>query len=138
MKQVLVKDAMKPKENIVSTTPFAKVRDVLQLMSQDNVKSVIVNKTNVHDAYGIVTYSNILKAIFLNDGDMDLLNVYDIASKPMVQISKELDIKYAAKMMINHNITHLLVTTDGELNGLLTMNDIMKVLLKEAVSELQS
>ncbi len=138
MKQTLVKNAMKPKENIVSITPFAKVRDVLQLMNQNNVKSVIVNKTNAHDAYGIVTYSNILKAIFSNDGDMDLLNVYDIASKPMVQISKELDIKYAAKMMINHNVTRLLVTSDGELNGLLTMNDIMKVLLKEAASEFES
>jgi len=138
MKQTLVKDAMKLKEDIVSITPFAKVRDVLQAMSQNNVKSVIVNKTNPHDAYGIVTYSNILEAIFSNDGDMDLLNVYDIASKPMVQISKELDIKYAAKMMINHNITRLLVTTNGELNGLLTMNDIMKVLLIEAATELES
>ncbi len=137
MKQTLVKDAMKPKEHVVTISAMAKVRDVLEAMSQNSVKSVIVNKSHAHDAYGIVTYSNILEAIFSNDGDMDLLNVYDIAAKPMVQISKELDVKYAARMMVNHKITRLLVTVNGELEGLLTMNDIMKVLLKEVASELE-
>ncbi len=136
MKLTLVKDAMKAKENVITISPFAKVRDVLQTMKRNNVKSVIVEKTHAHDAYGIVTYSNILNALLSNDGDMDLLNVYDIASKPLVQIGKDLDIKYAAQMMTNHKITRLLVTHDGILDGLLTMNDIMKVLLKEAEEEL--
>ncbi len=136
MKLTLVKDAMKPKENVVMISPFAKVRDVLQAMKRNNVKSVIVEKTHPHDAYGIVTYSNILNAIMADDGDMDLLNVYDIASKPMIQIAKELDVKYAAKMMTTQKITRLLVTHDGELDGLLTMNDIMKVLLSAAEEDL--
>ncbi len=137
MKQTLVSNAMKPKEHVVTISAMAKVRDVLEAMNHHNVKSVVVNKSHAHDAYGIVTYSNILEALFSNDGDMDLLNVYDIASKPMVQISKELDIKYAARMMVNYKITRLLVTVNGELEGLLTMNDIMKILLKEVASELQ-
>jgi signal-transduction protein with cAMP-binding, CBS, and nucleotidyltransferase domain len=132
MKVTIVKEAMKPKENVVTISPFAKVRDVLQAMKRHNVKSIVVEKNHAHDAYGIVTYSNILEAIMANDGDMDLLNVYDIAIKPMIQIAKELDIKYAAQMMTNQKVTRLLVTHDGELDGLLTMNDIMKVLLKEA------
>ena len=137
MRPTLVKDAMKPKAEVITISTMAKVRDVLEAMNHNNVKSVVVNKTNPHDAYGIVTYSNILEALFSNDGDMDLLNVYDIASKPMVQISKELDVKYAARMMVNHKITRLLVTVNGELEGLLTMNDIMKVLLKEVAAELE-
>ncbi len=137
MQPTLVKDAMKPKEKVVTIAAMAKVRDLLEAMNRHNVKSVIVNKSHAHDAYGIVTYSNILEAIFSNDGDIDLLNVYDIASKPMVQISKELDIKYAARMMVNYKVTRLLVTVNGELEGLLTMNDIMKVLLKEVQSQLQ-
>jgi signal-transduction protein with cAMP-binding, CBS, and nucleotidyltransferase domain len=135
MKQTLVKEAMKKKENVVTISPYAKVRDVLVAMQRNDVKSVVVQKTNPHDAYGIVTYINVLDAIFANDGDIDLLNVYDIASKPMVQISKELDVKYAARMMVNHKITRLLVTNSGQLEGLLTMNDIMKVLLKEIEKE---
>ncbi|RUM61531.1 MAG: histidine kinase [Sulfurimonas sp.] len=137
MKPTLVKDAMKPKEYVITISAMAKVRDVLQAMSRHNVKSVIVTKSHAHDAYGIVTYSNILEAIFANDGDIDLLNVYDIASKPMVHVSKELDIKYAARLMVNHKITRLLVTVNGELTGLLTMNDIMKVLLQEAQEHLE-
>jgi CBS domain containing-hemolysin-like protein len=38
-------------------------------------------------------------------------------------------------MMVNHKITRLLVTNSGQLEGLLTMNDIMKVLLKEIEKE---
>lgn len=136
MKHITVQDVMTGVDNIITISPFAKVRELLNLMEDRKVRSVIVERTSDHDAYGIVTYTNILEAIYKEDGDMDLLNVFDIASKPMIQIVAQLDIRYAAQLMINHRVKHLIVTWEGKLVGLITMTDIAKVLMDEARQEM--
>lgn len=137
MKVTTVKDLMVTKEKIVTISPFAPVRELLNLMSEKNVRSVIVDRKNEHDAYGIVTYSNILEAIYSNDGDMDLLNVYDIATKPMIQIVPDLDIRYAAQLMTRHRVKHLSITWEGVIVGLISMSDIARLLMEEARKELE-
>ena len=59
------------------------------------------------------------------EGDIDLLNVYDIATIPALSISGMVDVKYAARLMIQNSIKRLLVTKDNELQGIITMSDIM-------------
>jgi signal-transduction protein with cAMP-binding, CBS, and nucleotidyltransferase domain len=135
MKLITVRDIMTPAGHLAMISPYATVRELINLMDTRNVRSVIVERTSENDAYGIVTYSNILEAIYSNDGDMDLLNVYDIASKPMVQIVPDLDIRYAAQLMINQKIKHLSVTWEGKLTGVISMTDIARVLMEEAKTD---
>lgn len=118
--------------NLAIISPMASVRDALNTMRETKVKSLIVNKLNTSDAYGILTYKNILQSIVAEEGDIDLLNVYDICSKPAIQISKELNVKYAAKMMVNQSIKRILVIDNNELEGILTMSNILEVLMKQA------
>jgi len=136
MKLITVRDIMTPADKIAIISPYATVRELINMMDTRSVRSVIVDRTSENDAYGIVTYTNILQAIYSNDGDMDLLNVYDIASKPMVQIVPDLDIRYAAQLMINQKIKHLSVTWEGKLTGVISMTDIARVLMEEARSEM--
>ena len=131
---MLVQDVMK-KENLAIISPMTPVRDALNVMRKRKVKSLIVNKLKPHDAYGILTYKNILQSIVANDGDIDLLRVYDIYSKPALQISKELDVKYAAQIMVRSSVKRLLVIDNNELEGILTMTDILSILL-ESVKEI--
>ena len=135
MKQVIVEEVMTKEADIVKISPFARVRELLQLMENRKVKSVIVERSGPHDAYGIVTYTNILHAIFQEDGDMDLMNVFDIATKPLIQVVPQLDIKYAAQMMVRQKVTRLSVTWEGRIVGLITMSDIAQVLMEEAIKE---
>jgi len=132
MKLVTVNEIMIPKEKVATISSLETVRNCLNIMQTKKVKSIIVEKDNAHDAYGIVTYTNILDAIFAQEGDMDLLNVYDIATKPIIQVSAELNISYAAQMMINNNVNRLLVTGNNQLLGLISMNDIVAVLMQVA------
>lgn len=127
---MIVKDIMVPKEKIVKISPVAQVRDALTLMRERKVKSLVVDKVKPHDAYGILTYKNILTSIVANDGDIDLLSVYDIYSKPALQVSAELDVKYASQIMVNGGIKRLLVIDNNEIEGILTMTDILGVLLQ--------
>lgn len=132
MKLITVRDIMTPAEKIAMISPYATVRELINMMDKKAVRSVIVERTGEHDAYGIVTYTNILQAIYSNDGDMDLLNVFDIATKPMIQVVPNLNIRYAAQLMINQKIKHLSVTWEGRLTGVISMTDIARVLMEEA------
>jgi predicted transcriptional regulator len=133
---MLVKEVMVAVEKIVKVSPMMPVREALNIMRTKKVKSLVVDKLKPHDAYGLLTYKNILTSIIANDGDIDLLRVYDIYSKPAFQISEQLDVKYAAQIMVKGGVKRLLVIDDNELEGILTMTDILGVLL-ESVKEVE-
>ncbi len=126
---MLVKEVMTPKEKLISVAPTATVREALKLMRTQSVRSIIVEKTQADGAYGLVTFKNILQSIVAEDGDIDLLNVYDIATIPAMAVSSQLNIKYAAKMMVTSSIKRLLVIDNNELLGILTMTDIIGVFM---------
>ena len=130
---MLVKDIMV--RDVVTVSPFATIRDAMRLMKQRQVKSLIVEKRDAHDAYGIITYTNILKTIVAEEGDIDLINVYDVCAKPALAISRELDVKHAARLMVSMGIRRLLVTATNELAGIVTMNDIVGAILDIADQE---
>lgn len=132
---MLVKDLMIPKEGIVTIRPMAKIREALQTMKNRHVKSLVVEKAHKHDAYGFITFKNILYSIVANDGDIDLLRVYDIYTKPAIQLSANLDIKYASKMMMNNSIKRILIVDNNELQGIITMSDILTALMNTLDSD---
>jgi CBS domain-containing protein len=126
---MLVKEIMTPKEQLITVSPMATVRDALRMMRKHKVRSVIVEKSTPSGAYGLLTFKNILQSIIAEDGDIDLLNVYDIASTPAASVSALLDVKYAARMMVTSSIKRLLVIDNNELYGILTMSDIIEILM---------
>lgn len=127
---MLVKDIMK--SNVATISAFATVREGMNIMRSQGIKSLVVDKGNEHDAYGLVTYNDILKTIVAEEGDIDLINVYDICTKPALIVSRELDVKYVARLMVNMNIQRILVTNANELVGIITMNDIVSAILELA------
>ena len=127
---MLVENVMTPSEKLIQISPMSTVRDALKLMKENKVRSVIVDKNGTHGAYGLITFKNILQSIVAEDGDIDLLNVYDIASMPAISVSGKLNVQYAAKMMVNSSIKRLLVIDNNELSGILTMSDIIEVLME--------
>ena len=126
---MLVENVMTAKEKLVIISAMSTVREALSLMKKHTVRSVIVDKNTEDGAYGLVTFKNILQSIVAEDGDIDLLNVYDIASTPAFSVSAKLDVKYAARMMVQSSIKRLLVIDNNELQGILTMTDIIGILM---------
>jgi CBS domain-containing protein len=126
---MLTQEIMTPKEKLIIVSPMDKVRVVLELMKKHSVRSIIVDKHTDSGAYGLVTFKNILQSIVSEDGDIDLLNVYDIANTPAISVSAQLDVKYTARMMVGSSIKRLLVIDNNELKGIITMTDIIGILM---------
>jgi len=126
---MLVESIMTPKEKLVIVSQMDGLKVALQKMKEHGIKAVIVDKASPSGAYGLVTFKNVLQSIVAEDGDIDLLNAYDVAKSPVVSVSGKMDIKYAARMMVNNDIKRLLVIDNNEIEGILTMSDIVGVLL---------
>ena len=127
---MLVKDIMQTE--VVTISPLATLREAMAKMRRHKVKSLVVERRDEHDAYGMITYSAILRTIVSEEGDIDLINVYDVCTKPALIVPQVMDVKYVARMMISQFTRRVVVLESGELVGLVTMNDIVGELLAMA------
>lgn len=124
---MLVKDIMN--RDVVRVSPFATLRDALSLMKRHNLKSLVVEQQDPHDAWGLITYTNILKTIVAENGDIDLINVYDVCAKPAIGVGESLDVRHVARLMTDSVVKRVLVLDDNKLVGLVTMDDIVGTVL---------
>ena len=127
---MLVKDIMQTE--VITISPLATVREAMAKMRRHKVKSLVVERRDETDAYGIVTYSSILRTIVSEEGDIDLINVYDICIKPALIVPQTMHVKYVARMMISQFQRRVVVLECGQLIGLVTMNDIVGEVLAMA------
>ncbi|ANB01247.1 CBS domain-containing protein [Ectothiorhodospira sp. BSL-9] len=125
---MLVKDLMV--KNVATISPLATIREAMQEMKRHRVKSLVVNKQHSHDAYGIITYTTILRTIVAEEGDIDLINVYDVCSKPVITVPAEMEVKHVARLMVLQRIRRIVVLNNNELAGLVTMNDIVSAIVE--------
>jgi len=125
----LVKELMV--SDVITIGPMAKLREAMQSMRKNRVKSLVVDKRSDGDAFGILTYTTLLRTIIAEEGDIDLLNVYDIATKPALSVPESLEVRHAVTLMLQLDIKRLVVTSDNSLKGILTMNDIVSAILEK-------
>lgn len=117
--------------DVITISCMATLREAMDLMRQHRVKSLVVEKRHDSDAWGIVTYTTILRTVMQEEGDVDLVNVYDIATKPALAVPRQLEVRHAVKMMLDFDVKRLLVASNNEIEGILTMNDIVSAILEK-------
>ena len=120
---------------VITIGPMANLREAMQTMRKNGVKSLVVEKRSDGDAWGILTYTTLLRTIIAEEGDIDLLNVYDIATKPALAVPGELEVRHAVNLMLQFDVKRLIVTSNNELEGILTMNDIVSAILEKLDEE---
>ena len=127
---MLVKDIMQ--SSVATISPLATIREAMQAMRAGDVKSLVVEKQSPHDAYGIITYTTILRTIVAESGDIDLVNVYDVCTKPVISVPAEMDVRHVARLMVQHDFRRVIVLDGNELQGIIAMNDIVAPILDMA------
>ncbi|TVS12870.1 MAG: CBS domain-containing protein [Wenzhouxiangella sp.] len=113
---------------------MATLREAMDVMRDRGVKSLVVEKRSASDAWGILTYTTILRTVVQEEGDVDLINVYDIATKPALTVPRELEVRHAVKMMLDFDIKRVIVSSNNDLEGILTMNDIVSAIMEKVDS----
>lgn len=126
-----VKDVMVPE--VVTISRYSTLREALSMMKERQVKSLVVDRQHPHDAYGMLGYRELLDTVVAQEGDVDLLNVYDAATIPAITVNGHLSVHQAATLMSRYRLSRLVVVEGNQLVGLLAMNDILARLMEELI-----
>lgn len=118
-----VREVMTPSPHVVDG--LASVSEAVAIMRAKQVGSLVVNRRHDGDEYGIVVVQDIAQKVMGMDRSPDRTSVYQIMSKPVLTVDREMDIKYAIRLLTRFGLSRSLVTEDGKLVGIVTMRDMV-------------
>jgi CBS domain-containing protein len=124
-----VRDIMQ--RDVATIDGIATVHQALQLMRKRHIKSLVVNRRNRDDAYGIITLYDIVNKVITQNRPLDKTNVYEVMSKPLITVAQGLLVKYAARLMSQFDVKRAVIIENGELVGIVSMQDILYSMLED-------
>lgn len=110
-------------KNIVMVDHSMKVREVCRIMGENKIGSVIVTREG--KPFGIFTERDLLSKVLLSGSLEDEVGKY--SSYPLIVVSPNYDVKEAARIMADMKIRRLVVAENGEIKGIFTSSDLVKV-----------
>ena len=117
-KTILVKDIMRTSFGRIDREET--VRAALSKMAESNARALIVNKRDERDELGIVVLADIAKQVLALDKSPDRVNVYEIMSKPVIQVAPTMDIRYCARLFDRFGLERAPVVENGEVLGIVS------------------
>jgi len=104
---------------------LAPVQDAINEMHRLNVSSLVVERRDEADEYGIVTVHDIADKIVAINRSVRRTSVYETMSKPALALSPTMNVKYAVRLLSQLNINRALVLEGSTLLGLVTLRDLI-------------
>ncbi len=101
------------------------VREALEIFKSRQASVLIINKRDDDDEYGILLISDIAKEVLARDRAPERVNVYEVMAKPVVAVEPQMDVRYCARLFENFGISTAPVISNGEVQGVVSYNDIV-------------
>ncbi len=122
-KRVTVRDVMKHKFDIVDG--MMSVLDAMKAMKHQENKSLIVEKRDENDEYGMILISDVARKVLAQDRSPERVNVYEVMSKPIVTVDPDMDIRYAARLFDRFSLSRAPVVEHGQVVGIVSFTDMV-------------
>ncbi len=121
--ELKVGDAMT--RGVIYIKPKDSIQRVAEIMKKNDIDSVIVIDNGV--GVGIVTDRDIIAKVVAHDRDPKTTRISEIMTSPLITITPDTDIDDAARKMRDKDIRRLIVTQDGNIIGMLSEFDLVRV-----------
>jgi len=115
---------MTPDPQVVS--PQGTAADAIHLMRAKRIRSLIVDREDDTDAYGIITYSDLVNKVFARRLDPAKVSIAEITTKPLVVINPNLRVEYVAQLFAKTGISHAPVFSEHKLIGVIAKTDLVE------------
>ena len=121
--KITVRDVMKPNFDIIDG--MTTVSEALKRMKHIETKTLVVDKRDEHDEYGVVLISDIAKQVLAKDRAPDRVNVYEVMAKPAISVDPNMDIRYCARLFENFGLSRAPVIECGKMVGIISFTDMV-------------
>lgn len=120
---IQVRSVMKSKVDIIDG--MTTVQEALKTMEHVETKTLIVDKRNDQDEYGMVLISDIAKKVLATDRSPERVNVYEVMTKPVVSIDPDMDIRYCARLFERLGLSRAPVIENKKVIGIISYTDMV-------------
>ena len=121
--KITVRDVMKKNFDIIDG--MTTVSEALKRMKHIETKTLIVDKRDENDEYGVVLISDIAKQVLAKDRAPDRVNVYEVMAKPAISVDPNMDIRYCARLFENFGLSRAPVIECGKMVGIISFTDMV-------------
>lgn len=111
-------------EDVVTIKGSATVAEAVELMRENTIRTLLVERRNEQDAYGIISETDIIYKVAAYGSDPKKVRVYEIMTKPCIVVNPDLGVEYVARLFANTRI-HSAPVIKGELLGIISVTDIL-------------
>lgn len=112
--------------DIITIEATATVHDATELMRMHHTSSVVVNRRNEADEFGLIVVSDIASKVLAQNLSPKRVNVFEVMSKPVLSLAAEMNIVYAVRILSRFQLSRALVV-DHDRNplGIVTLRDMV-------------
>ena len=96
------------------------VLSALKIMKEVGATSLIVERRDENDEYGMLLFSDVAKEVIAKDRAPERVNVYEIMAKPVLTVRPDMEIRYCARMFDNFGISHAPVVENDKIVGIVS------------------
>ncbi|UCH73865.1 MAG: CBS domain-containing protein [Rhodospirillales bacterium] len=105
---------------------MATVRAAMEKMAAEGVSSLVVDRRDDKDEYGVLVVADIAREVVARNLSFDRVQVYEIMSKPVVSIDSSMDLRYAIRLLVRFGLSRALVLDENrQIDGMVTLRDMV-------------
>jgi len=101
------------------------VSHALAMMRERNISSLVVDRRNERDEYGLVLVGDIAREVVNANRVPSRTHLYEVMTKPAPSLDAEMNVRYAIRLMQRLSLTHALVVDQRKLLGIVTLRDLV-------------
>jgi predicted transcriptional regulator len=101
------------------------VYDAVEKMVAQRIRWVVVKFPGEERNFGVITQKDIVFKVLSQNENPKKIKAFEIASRPVICIDKNMDFKDACKVMEKSNIARLFVCNHDRIIGVISMLDLM-------------
>jgi CBS domain-containing protein len=111
-------------KDVATIRASATVAEAVTLMNTRGWSSLIVDRRNDQDAYGIITETDIVYKVLAEGKDPHQVRVYEVMTKPCITVNPDLSIIYVARLFADNDLAKAPVIQGGLL-GIISITDLL-------------
>ena len=121
---VHVGDVMTTSIRMIKRT--ATVAQAIEAMREAGVSSLVVERRDETDEFGLVAITDIAREVTSKDRPADRVNVYEVMTKPVLSLPPEMRTEYAVRLLVRFKLSRALVVNHARTPvGIVTLRDMV-------------